>query len=231
MSCCVLGNSLRNATTFSRVCFRSRNRIAKKDGQFNEGHEEIWNLKTAAKGTNISATWRTNLLESLSLLRFRLSLWYSPRLLLIPYEVKRNWQWHRLGEERGDWLVDRLLIVVCLTVRDSGWSTVLWWIKMHHHDRRSEGAACLLSHRCYSTWRTKSWPTWKYVFDVMSLTKALHAHSKMPWTLLIFSFVCKVSLGSKWVHNFKAELLQSWSHELNSKSCHSQNQELNWRRQ
>lgn len=43
MSCWVLGNSLMKATTFSRVCFRSRNRIAKRRNEIRK--EEKKNQK------------------------------------------------------------------------------------------------------------------------------------------------------------------------------------------
>lgn len=89
MSCWVLGNSFRKATTFSRVCFRSRNLIAEDANVWRRKTPKLQNIKSCLilivnrrihKPT--PPTWKENSLESLSLFRFRLSLWYSPRLLL-----------------------------------------------------------------------------------------------------------------------------------------------------
>lgn len=57
MSCWVLGNSLRKATTFSRVCFRSRNRIAKEDKIYREKQEEILS-KTNMQ--SLKTLWQVN---------------------------------------------------------------------------------------------------------------------------------------------------------------------------
>lgn len=94
-SCCVLGNSLRKATTLRRVCFSSLNRKAGDDGEGRVGmaiHSQTLQFCPPHSLQPLCFAPITHLLGSLSFFTFLLSLKYSAKLLLGRRRERRDGQ-------------------------------------------------------------------------------------------------------------------------------------------
>lgn len=170
MSCWVLGNSLRKATTLSRVCFRSRYRSA-KGGKIQRGKRQENPHKYSV--STIQMLWQVNSLivnslESLCLLRFRLSLWYSPRLLLKP-EERDNMKTCEFSRDSGREVPGVRISVRAAPTDGWRWTKIIWMYVFHVLITVSY----IYREVCVHTWRDSGWS------KVLWGTVMLH-HGKHP---------------------------------------------------